>query len=418
MGATMSDIASSEFPAVAAPAAGNVAKARFTGDPRAFRNLMIRGALLQLVTLGIYRFWLTTDARRFLWANTEVAGDSLEYTGTAIELFLGFLIAIALLVPIFALIALGSLSLGFFAQISGTAGYLALAAFGQFAYFRARRYRLTRTVFRGLRFHQTGSATKYALRSLLWSVPVLLTLGLAYPWAQASLERYKMAHTHYGDLQGKFAGTGTALFGRGIALWLLLVGAFLAAGLAIYEFVDPAALRRGARDPAVGMTALIVTGVTFGFLLLCAFVYAVLQGIVLRWWLAGLRFGPVVVTTTLKRRRVVGAYVRCFLYVLFLLIVVSLVVGALAGLVSLGMSAKTEANQTLGLILVACLYLSLAVGSWVIYQLTIKFGIWRLAVDSVGLAGFDAIERVRADDTRPSSAVGEGLVDALGAGGI
>jgi len=418
MGANVSDIASSELPAAAAPAAGNVAKARFTGNPREFRNLMIRGALLQVVTLGIYRFWLTTDARRFLWANTEIAGDSLEYAGTAIELFLGFLIAIALMVPIFALIALGSLSLGFFAQISGAAGYLALAAFGQFAYFRARRYRLTRTVFRGLRFHQTGSATKYALRSLLWSVPVLLTLGLAYPWAQASLERYKMAHTHYGDLQGKFAGTGTALFRRGIVLWLLLAGAFLVVGLAADEFGDAAALRRVARDPAVGTTALIVTGLTIGFLLLCALVYTILQGIILRWWLAGLRFGPVVVTTKLKKRQVVGAYLRCFLYVLFLLIVLSLVVGALAGLFALGMSATTEANQIMGLILVACLYLSLAVGSWVIYQLTIKFSIWRMAVNSVGLAGFDAIERVRADDTRPSSAVGEGLVDALGAGGI
>ncbi|HEY4821273.1 MAG TPA: hypothetical protein VIH62_10535, partial [Xanthobacteraceae bacterium] len=172
------------------------------------------------------------------------------------------------------------------------------------------------------------------------------------------------------------------------------------------------------RDPAVGTTALIVTGLTIGFLLLCALVYTILQGIILRWWLAGLRFGPVVVTTKLKKRQVVGAYLRCFLYVLLLLIVLSLVVGALAGLFALGMSATTEANQIMGLILVACLYLSLAVGSWVIYQLTIKFSIWRMAVNSVGLAGFDAIERVRADDTRPSSAVGEGLVDALGAGGI
>jgi hypothetical protein len=227
-----------------------------------------------------------------------------------------------------------------------------------------------------------------------------------------------MAHTHYGDLQGKFAGTGTALFRRGIVLWLLLAGAFLVVGLAADEFGDAAALRRVARDPAVGTTALIVTGLTIGFLLLCALVYTILQGIILRWWLAGLRFGPVVVTTKLKKRRVVGAYLRCFLYVLFLLIVLSLVVGALAGLFALGMSATTEANQIMGLILVACLYLSLAVGSWVIYQLTIKFSIWRMAVNSVGLAGFDAIERVRADDTRPSSAVGEGLVDALGAGGI
>ena len=64
--------------------------------------------MLLLVTLGIYRFWLATDVRRFLWNNTEIAGDNLEYIGTARELLLGFLIAIALLVPIYAVFFLGA----------------------------------------------------------------------------------------------------------------------------------------------------------------------------------------------------------------------------------------------------------------------------------------------------------------------
>jgi len=33
----------------------------------------------------IYRFWLATDVRRFLWSNTEIAGDTLEYNGLATE---------------------------------------------------------------------------------------------------------------------------------------------------------------------------------------------------------------------------------------------------------------------------------------------------------------------------------------------
>ena len=94
----------------------------------------------------------------------------------------------------------------------------------------------------------------------------------------------------------------------------------------------------------------------------------------------------------------------------------SSVVGRL--LISLGVTVTKEAKAIMGAILVICLYFSFAVGLWVIYQLTIKFGVWRMAVDSVELAGFDAMEHVRADDTRPSSAVGEGLADALGAGGI
>jgi uncharacterized membrane protein YjgN (DUF898 family) len=419
MGANVSDIASSELTAAAAPAAGNVAKARFTGDRRQFRNLMVRGALLQVVTLGIYRFWLTTDARRFLWANTEIDGDSLEYTGTAIELFLGFLIAVALLVPFYVLLFFGTLELGLVSWFSSAAAFVFLAVFGQYAYFRARRYRLTRTVLRGLRFHQSGSALSYALRALAWWIATGITLGLAYPWALASLERYKLAHTHYGEWRGKFAGSGTRLFLRGVGLWLIMIVLFMAYG-GVLQVIRSGPLHRATQaapmDPA-SVAALLAACLGFSLFVVGAFVYAILQGIIMRWWLAGLRFGPVVIATTLKKRQVFGAYVRCFLYGLLLLILVAIVVGAAVGLLAAGTTISTD-NQIMGGILVICLYLFSAVGLWVVYQVTIKLGIWRMAVDSVEIAGFDAIERVRADGTRPSSAVGEGLADALGAGGI
>src|ERR1041385_3587866 len=116
--------------AVPAPLADG---ARFSGDERALWRLLVRGAVFLLVTLGIYRFWLATDVRRFLWSNTEIAGDGLEYIGTARELLLGFLIAIALLVPINVVFFLAAFSRGVIAQISGLLALFALALLGQFA---------------------------------------------------------------------------------------------------------------------------------------------------------------------------------------------------------------------------------------------------------------------------------------------
>ena len=126
---------------------------RFVGNERAFWRLMIRGAFLLLITLGIYRFWLATDVRRFLWSNTEIAGEGLEYIGTARELLLGFLIAIALLVPLNVVFFLSAFGRGWLSQVSGFLALIVLALLGQFAVYRARRYRLTRTVYRGIRFH-------------------------------------------------------------------------------------------------------------------------------------------------------------------------------------------------------------------------------------------------------------------------
>src|SRR3569833_3504391 len=73
----------------------------FLGIRREFLHLVTRGAALELVTLGVYRFWLATDVRRHLWANTAVDGDAAEYTGRGKELLIGFLFAMAILVPIF-----------------------------------------------------------------------------------------------------------------------------------------------------------------------------------------------------------------------------------------------------------------------------------------------------------------------------
>jgi uncharacterized membrane protein YjgN (DUF898 family) len=399
------------------------ASAYFTGRMQAFRKIILRGALLQLVTAGIYRFWLTTDARRFLWANTEIGGDSLEYAGTAMELFLGFLMAIALLIPVYVMLFIGSLELGVWSQLSSGGAFIFLAVFGQYAYYRARRYRLTRTVFRGIRFHQSGSPFAYALRSLVWGAITVLSVGLALPWAQASLERYKLAHTHYGGWQGQFAGSGTRLFARGVALWLILIVAIIAAIVVGSKVVDPGAFARaatpeGAKDAKNGIEILKLVGLVSAVGLVASAVYIVLQAIVMRWWVEGLRIGPLVIATTLRKRRIVGAYLRCFGYSFLLMFALFFIMGLVVGIVGGAVKPPEDVMQLVVVGSSMAVYLVMAVGVWTLYQTTIKLRVWRLAVDSISLAGFEAMDYVRADASLPSSAVGEGLADALGAGGI
>src|SRR5581483_8689708 len=83
------------------PVPARDARLAFTGRRPDFRRLVIRGTALELVTVGFYRFWLATDMRRHLWSNTTIEGDAAEYTGTAKELLIGFLFALAILAPIY-----------------------------------------------------------------------------------------------------------------------------------------------------------------------------------------------------------------------------------------------------------------------------------------------------------------------------
>lgn len=190
------------------------AKITFTGERGDFFRLVRRGALLELVTAGFYRFWLSTDIRRSLWANTSIDGDTLEYTGTAKELLIGFLFALAILVPVYLVYFLIGIEAERAKAFASIPLILFFYAFGQFAIFCARRYRATRTVWRGVRLWMSGSGWAYSWRACLWGLFTLLTLGLALPWRESALERYKMRHLHYGDLPARFEGTGWALFKR------------------------------------------------------------------------------------------------------------------------------------------------------------------------------------------------------------
>src|SRR5437588_10975448 len=113
--------------------AGPATPTRFTGDNGTFRRIVMRGAFLELVTFGFYRFWVTTDIRRHLWSHTEIDGDALEYTGRGKELLFGFLIAMAILGPFFLVYFLIGLEFERFKAFASLPLYLLVIAFGQFA---------------------------------------------------------------------------------------------------------------------------------------------------------------------------------------------------------------------------------------------------------------------------------------------
>jgi uncharacterized membrane protein YjgN (DUF898 family) len=411
------------------PATGAV---EFLGRENAYWRLRIKGAGLVVLTLGIYRFWLATDVRRYLWSNTEIAGDTLEYNGLATELLVGFLLAIAILVPLYMALAIVALELDSFPAKPLVFGFLLLALLGEFALYRARRYRLTRTVFRGVRFDQHGSAWMYALRALGWWVAVILTLGLAYPWSQSNLERFKMRNTSYGDLPGRFEGSGFSLFLRGLPMWLLVVGPIIASIVVLVWMVDwsvvSKAIDQGDTDaitklfahdsplaPALGF---VIIAISFG-VFVTVLLYPIFQAVLLRWWISGLRFGDVTVTSRLRIRQIYWVYFRFILVALLFMIVLGVVAGI--GVAVFGNVIRTLHAPNLAQIAAAAalivFYVVFMIGTSVIYQVVVAAGMWRAGAKSAELSGTQALDNVRASGM-PSSALGEGLTDALGIGSI
>jgi hypothetical protein len=355
----------------------------FSGDRGAFFRLAARGAALELVTVGFYRFWLVTDIRRHLWSHTIIDGDAAEYTGRGKELLIGFLFAMAILVPIYLVYFLIGIEAERFRAFGSFPLLLAFYAFGQFAVYRARRYRLTRTVWRGVRFWMDGSGWAYAWRAILWGLLALVTLGGAMPWREAALERYKMRHSYYGDLQGSFEGRGWDFFKKIWWLWLL-------SPLAIVVFP------------------------------LAPFFYAEFKAREWRWWLSGIRFGGVRLES--KLAGLYGLYWKVIGWFVLLSIGLSVYV-AFCGFLTAKMSGPAAvAQQALAksipfLVLVGLGYLGLVLSLNVVMRLYLQRDIWARVVGTVQVHGIEAAANVAAKGD-PASALGEGFADGLDVAGF
>ncbi len=396
--------------------ASTVSPVTFTGVRGDFRRLVMRGALLELVTLGFYRFWLATDMRRHWWSHTVVEGDAPEYTGTAKELLIGFLFALAILAPVYLIYFFIGLEAERARALASIPLVLFFFLFYQFAMYRARRYRLSRTIWRGVRFWMKGSGTVYALRAGLWGLLVIITLGLALPWYQAALERYKMQNSFYGDLPGGFEGTGWGFFKSVWWLWLTtLLIMVLLGGLG-----QVAAL--GAPRAATGLLAGL-SGLVLIVWWVCA--YAVYKALEWRWWISGIRFGDVRVESKLTGGALIGLYWKVigwsFLILLALFAwIVAVVFGAMAvtGVRDTGGQAFATAMQNPGtLVAMAIGYIACALVFGVILRLYLRRDVWARVASSALVYNLAAADNVAARG-EAANALGEGFADGIDIGGF
>jgi uncharacterized membrane protein YjgN (DUF898 family) len=193
---------------------------RFEATGDAYFGLLLKTFVFSLFTLGIYSFWGRTTQRRYLWENTLLLGEPLEYTGTGKELFLSFLIV----VPLLLFLLLGG---GLVAAMLGPFGpvifYLPLIFVWQFAVYRALRFRLTRTRWRGIRGNMSGSALLYGAKATGYTLAAIASLGLLYPWASGRMADGILNNVWLGNRRLVFSGSVRRLYKSYL---LGLLGAF------------------------------------------------------------------------------------------------------------------------------------------------------------------------------------------------
>lgn len=198
-----------------APPSSTARRPIFHGTGGTLFGIHLVNTLLILVTLGVYYFWAKTRLRRYLFSQTEIEGDRFAYHGTGRELLLGTLkAALVFGVPIFLLNVIrdvldvpGGLKL-----VAGLLSGSLLFVLFPVAMVGARRYRLARTAWRGIRFSFRGRVRELIKIVLVGSLLIGLTFGLYYPFLLVKRQAFMISNSYFGSERFDFPGRGRDLF--------------------------------------------------------------------------------------------------------------------------------------------------------------------------------------------------------------
>ncbi|MGL5139763.1 MAG: DUF898 family protein [Beijerinckiaceae bacterium] len=372
----------------------------FNNSPNDLFGFALKGTALTVVTLGIYRFWYRTNLRRWYWRRTEVDGTGFEYRGTARELFIGFLFALAIILPLYfagtiaALIG-GDIIGGVVTVVAG----LIFVVLVQYGAYRSRRYRLTRTAWRGIRFDQLGSARTYALKSVGLLLLLILTGGFSLPYLRRSLERYRIENTRFGSLEGRFEPKSSPQVWR----WWIILGV----ALVMFTFAIVA---------SIGAPPAAAVGIFLGFTL-PVILWPWYRSAEIRSFAAATHFGPVSFTSGFRTKvyywRIITYGFSMLLLVVLMPLLMWLAFGG--GVWSAGM-AGTPGTGVIAVGIVA--YLGMFILGTVLKEVMITKPLWVHTCETTTIHGFDIVKDTLARHVADETATGEGFADALDFGGV
>jgi uncharacterized membrane protein YjgN (DUF898 family) len=393
--------------------------ATYAGEGGGLFGLALRTSILTFLTLGIYRFWARTRIRRFIWSSIRLGGDRLEYTGTGLEKFLGFLVAVVVLAVYLGLVQLMLLYFGLHlvfeprteAEMIMQASvfyfsFLAVLPLMIFARYRARRYMLARTRFRGIRFGMEGSGWGYVWRAILHGLLTAVTLGIMLPRQTFWLEKYKTDRSWYGDARFEQGGKWTALY-RAMKHMFIALGGIIVGGVLL-------ALAGGRGGATGGGLAIVLLVVAYIWLLIGWAYYRVHA---FRYLAAHKTLGGAVAFEAEPRTATVLRIV--ILGTLLVGLVAGIAFGILAAVLSIGFGAVVgggAAPPVIGVVAIALLYMVVLALVWALQITRVTQPLIGHFAGTLTVVNVEALDEIRQRAADRSADAG-GFAEALDVGG-
>jgi uncharacterized membrane protein YjgN (DUF898 family) len=261
----------------------------FSATGGEYFRIWVVNLLFTIVTLGIYSAWAKVRKTRYFWSNTRLDGAAFQYHGRPAAILRGRILVGVLFV---AYSLAGRISIE-----GGAAAAVAMGLLAPWLFYKAMRFKLSNTTWRGVRFgfdSTVGAAyATFAPAVILWALlsVELTTLrpgdrpGLRFfvaygafaallPLLHARIKRYQHRATTWGAQRFDFrpsTGAFYALYGKSL---LVALAAAVPFGAAMALTIGSIVSRKGPDLGSQQSTVVAIAAATYAIFLL-AYVFPI-----------------------------------------------------------------------------------------------------------------------------------------------
>lgn len=195
----------------------------FRGNFPEYFRIWIVNTILTVVTLGIYGAWAKVRNRRYIYSNTEFAGERFDFIADPRKILIGNIIIITL-----------ALAYLFGSHVSLVIPGLTLLLIGiLYPYFlwKSLRFRVRYTTYRNIGFSFHGSLGEAYLLYLVFNLLNPFCLGLLTPYIHFRRQMYFYNNLRWGDQAFRFHGEVGFFWKLFLKVILLIFGYFILMGV-------------------------------------------------------------------------------------------------------------------------------------------------------------------------------------------
>ncbi|MDO4441521.1 MAG: YjgN family protein [Moraxella sp.] len=205
----------------------------FGGTGSAYFKIWIVNLFLTIITLGFYSPWAKVRRLRYFYGNTEVGGNTFDFTANPKRILIGRIIAVGVYLAISIF--------GNFSPEIAIIGSLLLFALFPWLIRSTMRFMARNSQYNNIRFGFDGKLGTLYMLCIAILLLNLVSFGLLMPFSFWLFKRYQFDNTYFGRLKFNF-NTGVFDFYKAMLLPMMLFIFIMVAfvGIGFSGYVDTA----------------------------------------------------------------------------------------------------------------------------------------------------------------------------------